>query len=972
MLVAVRIRVLAALAVAAVVALVVWIGCGDGPVEEAARPRDAAIGDVQTNRPPDAAPATEGRVEPRRARPADAAAPATCKLTVRVETTAGVPLEGVYVAVGDRSADTGADGRASLGAVPRGARCTVDAVVDTGPRTQDAERQVDIPADRDAFEYVFRVDPPLWPVLVVRLRSDAPRDTATTMRCAGGTFSRFWNGIGPDTTALRVPVPPPRPASLHVSVECPGFLPAETDVDVPPEVREFPVEVTLHAGGVPAWGRVVDADGARVGDADVFVCNGRSLASFRERIQTRADGKFPIGIAMHGATIVALRATRACSGWLALTDDVRDVELRLGPGAAVEGTVTDGDGRPVEGALVWVLLAPRLDIERRWEARTDAHGRYRADGIPEGVWFRSTLMWADGAGPAKGEPGPFESGEPDEFVSRGQAHVAGPPGDVFRRDLRAQRFADSAKLEIRLRFPAGAEIPASVVVEQCTETGSGSNETPIDAQAPVVTTTADFGRRTLVGVRAGRWEAATGWLVPEAGRDRHEVVLDMRRGPRLVAQLVDEAGAPVRRAGVEILVGNWRGGGGSGGPAAKTDDDGRADVTSSVPTAAVLDDARRSVTLAMRGPGVMQRQLLGEHPNLRIAGPDLAQRLRGARDEVVLAVPIIRPKRAVVRTVDETGNPVGGVTLEVSDNDLLELDPATTGTDGRAEIRLLVDAAEKATDEVSLAAQPPFRGESARRIGRFETDPDEPWTVEVQRLVEQRVRIVDDEGAPVAGVELNGDENCVTDAAGEAVVLLPAAGDRIALDGYESPVVVPVTNGATVRVQVAALRDVTLEFTVPAGAPEEYEATISRTGVGVVGRERVVVRGKPPIATALSLTRPAHSVELVSEDRLWHARFDVPADATSVRATIERRPLRVVRLRFVDEAGSGLAHARVALAVTGPPSFDAREESADGSGEVRLELPDGAYGLRHAKPGEPLSEPQQFTVPADAPVVVRM
>jgi hypothetical protein len=961
-----------ALAVALLVALVLWIGRGDETHDAAMRGAHGSPAETPAIGTSDAQPPGPGVADRTRRRPAQPAPAATCALTVRVETTAGAPVEGVDVGVEAADAFTDAAGRASLGAVPRGGRCSL-CVTQVSDGTEEISREIEIPADAEEYEYVVRVDPPLWPTLVVRLRSDAPREAGASLSCSGGVNSHF-SGIRPHWHAVRLSVPPPRSGTTHLRAECPGFVPAETEIETPRVAGEHPVELMLRKGGLPAYGRVVEADGTPAADVQVVACKERSLRpGWTPYPRTDADGRFPIETNMHGLLISARRDRVSCSAWLALTDDLREVELRLGPGATVEGKVTTDDGRPASGAEVWISFDRRGPDALSWMLQTDADGTYRVAGIPEGCWCRPSLMPGSSFVPEDDGRSLFEPRDPDELLRTGEAHVAQAPGDVFRRDFRAKRRVDSSPCTIRLRFPPGAEIPREVTVESWAGLANSRRETPIDAGSPAVTASFDARLPTLVRVRAGRWQADTGWIVAQPGTTHDDVLLDMRVATPIVAQLMDPSGSPIRRSSVEIRVGQWNGLSGSGTATATTDDEGRADVTGCLPPSAVLDDPKRAFVFAMRGPGVLQRYELGDRPNLRIEGPDLARRLREARGAVVLPIPAAPPRRIVVRTIDEAGEPVGGVTLEVGDGYVLEPGTVTTGADGLAEMHLMMDFADELSGTASLEAQPLYSGAASRLVREFEHKLDEPWCITVTRLVRQRVRVVDDDGAPVAGVALNDEQDSTTDADGETVVLLLAGtGGTVAVPGYESLDVRPSADGATVHVQVAAVREVELAVSIPSGAPDDYTLTTSRADGSRSDEQALSANGRRSVRTWVQVTRAPHTVEVVSNDRLWTAHVAVPPEASSLDVTVSRRPLRIVRVRFVDVAGATLPHTRVAFAVTGPPSSDAREDSTDGAGELRLELPDGTYELRHARPGEPMSEPQQFTVPSDAPVLIRM
>jgi hypothetical protein len=963
-----RVRGLIAVVVLLVAVCGLWWAC----TPESARD-GAALDGARTAAPTDAiervtttarAASHPDRARPRASLPTDGS---RCALSVRVETTAGVPMEGVVVSLleAEHQTATDATGRAALGAVPRGATATV--LVSRDERKPGSVRhEVEVPADAVEFETVVRLDPPLWPVLVVRLRADAPRERPVQVRCERASVADDAE-VWPGRDVVRVPLPPPRPPSLRVTATCVGFLDSQADVTLPRAARDVVVELPLRAGGVPAWGRVLEADGTPAADAQVLACEGRRIETRVWVVNTNSEGRFALEDQMIGRSLVAVRQGVACSPWLDLTPAVRDVVLRLGPGAAAEGTVRDGDARAVAGALVEIHFLDKYPGTERWLVTTDDAGRYRAGGIPEGWWFQPCVEFGAGFGPLRG---PLSEDTPEEFVARGEAHVAGGPGDAFRFDLGATRYTQ-AKYAFRLRFPRGEAIPETVTLADWTESGSAFGEVRIDPSDPVVSGDLDPERRVRVAVRAGRLQGETDWFTAEDGATRNDLVIEMRPTPRVIAQLVDAAGAPVRRREIEIRVGAWYAGGGLGMGSATTDDGGRADITEKVPMLASLERNARGVVFTMRGPGVLAREVLGEHPNLRIEGPDLAHSLREERVEVVLAIPVLPPRTVVVRAVDSSGAPAAGVKLDMWSSNLLGPESVITDADGRAELFLLVDPAEHPGDSSGLLAQAPYTGGLSLTLEEFAKD--EVHTFRAARLVSQRVHVVDEEGEPVAGVELDdGQRGATTDASGEANLVLPPSGRKVRAAGYADVLLAPSADGSTVRVQMKPLVAYAVRLVIPPGAPAGHYLVEVKSGTTVVVNQPYSPGGGRSATLELWLAPGAYTVDAVSRDRLWAARVELPRGTTSADAVVERRPLRDVVVRFVDAAGAPVARTGVRIGLADAPFFEERGETTDSAGEVRLELPDGRYGLVYARGDGGKLGPQYFDVPSEAPVLVRL
>ncbi len=192
-----------------------------------------------------------------------------------------------------------------------------------------------------------------------------------------------------------------REHSLDVGAgrEAGGAGAAESDRPTPPAAPA--------AAGRAVHGRVVDEErrpipGARV--ARVF--QQRSSAGEWSRIRrpaatSGADGRFTLPIGDDTTVVWFVEATAAgrarCETTVALPDEgpPADVEIPLGPGAEVEGTVSDPSGAPLAGAFVAAFQEERVEHGRlSWlpalqaasqapalECRTDSRGSYRIEHL---------------------------------------------------------------------------------------------------------------------------------------------------------------------------------------------------------------------------------------------------------------------------------------------------------------------------------------------------------------------------------------------------------------------------------------------------------------------------------------------------------------------------------------------------------------------------------------------------------------
>jgi len=82
----------------------------------------------------------------------------------------------------------------------------------------------------------------------------------------------------------------------------------------------------------------------------------------------------------------------------------RDIEVKLEPGATIEGTVTfEGTDRPTVGALVEAAMAvsrPEKQVLGVMEAKTDQEGNYTIRGVPEGT-YGLQVTYPDWTAPVK-------------------------------------------------------------------------------------------------------------------------------------------------------------------------------------------------------------------------------------------------------------------------------------------------------------------------------------------------------------------------------------------------------------------------------------------------------------------------------------------------------------------------------------------------------------------------------------------
>ncbi len=172
-------------------------------------------------------------------------------------------------------------------------------------------------------------------------------------------------------------------------VEAPGYRRMGSEVAVPPE-KEWTIELESTAF---INGHVLDDRGNAVADAEVFASPARRFA-FNEVQSTRTGtkGEFVLEAPAGAYHLWARQGslTGRAPGPVAVTAGMtrNDVIVRLGPGAAVEGTVVESSTKsPIAGAEVTVHES--WFAEDVGKAETDAQGRFEISGIPAGIYLVS-------------------------------------------------------------------------------------------------------------------------------------------------------------------------------------------------------------------------------------------------------------------------------------------------------------------------------------------------------------------------------------------------------------------------------------------------------------------------------------------------------------------------------------------------------------------------------------------------------
>ena len=267
----------------------------------------------------------------------------------------------------------------------------------------------------------------------------------------------------------RFEIPGLAPGLYGVTVEAPGFAPVQVRAFVP---RADPLAVTLdRLAQIEGEARL--PDGRPAAGATVLAAGGqRGTAATSD-----ADGRF--AVALPAGTYRLLAASRAGAGAVPGQISVapgaiaRDITLRLGPPAGIDGSVS-GDGRPLAGAEVAVLAHETACEVARATAGPD--GRFSVDGLA---------------------PGPYDL----EAKARGRspARLAGVTLAAGGRFRAAIALAGTGAVEGTVRSPAGQ--PLAGVRVRVVSRGDGlAGAEPLEVRT-------DFeGRWRIEGLEAGRAE----------------------------------------------------------------------------------------------------------------------------------------------------------------------------------------------------------------------------------------------------------------------------------------------------------------------------------------------------------------------------------------------------------------------------------------------------------------------------------
>ncbi len=861
---------------------------------------------------------------------------AGCTLELHVRHPDGTPLAGIscHVLPTWRTvATTDDDGIARMRGLPPA--CDVTAFTDprcgeaavARARTGSAGTTVSVDLD---------FAPGRGPFVLLRARADGP-ERDVRVRLGEDDEDDFIRPLGLRTRGAPVRL------SLESFLGAPVTITARADgtrtaarrfEDLAPySVTEWDVE--LSPGGVPARGRVVEADGSPAAGARVDLV----FEALRGRgATTDLRGEFDVDPSWVGAAIRAVRPGASCSDALELTDEVTAVVLALHPGATVEGVVRDAaSGRPIEGARVG-LACEDGDPDA---VETDAEGVYRFRGIPAGSVVSpyhvdsGRSVAAPQASPSDAER---EAADLDERLRRGWAQrVAGT--ETIRIDLVASALS-GAFARVRVVFPEGVTPPRRIDLAH--EWQEADDRAPVadDTTLDDVTDVRRFLRRGVHRFRATApgFAASSEPRLVVGGEDLADIVVTMRAVPRVRAHVVDGQGVPLRRKWVEVRVALRSGEHVRQLAVVRADASGIADLDEVAELARSTAAPGDEIVFTLDGAG-FKAEPGDETVNLRVPAEQWLRHATAADDASwELEVPLLPPHFLDVRVQDTSGRPAPGVRVRWfgSRNGERDLEAVS---DASGTLTLPIWAA---SDSLDLHADAPWIGRARILTWLEESEGGRTFTVDRRRSV--RIRVVTADGTPIAHRRAtwwgpSGMVRKLTDASGAFVADLPASDTTIEPDVGDvwipSSVQVPAGVDA-VEVVAMPLRLVRMRVEFPPGMERPNSVEV------YIGTQRLGTLELPEDAdTDARMLLPQQPLELrlKPRDPLYVARTNYDGESETVALRVERVPERSVTFRLLDESEHPLAARDVRIRDAGGRRIDAAG-TTDADGCLTVSVPE--------------------------------
>ena len=327
-----------------------------------------------------------------------------------VRDDAGGPAKGLLVEIAGRSGEsllvqgspTDEEGRFRIEGVPAGASLVVRA---RGPGARGDSARFDLAPGGTATGISVEVRPVHAVSGILRSREGTPL-LDPRLLLAKGALSAGTGARGPTGSLFDRTCVPDRDGSFRFEQVEPGEygIVAFAGGCAPAVLPGLRVEEGSDVHGLEILlgpgrrlsGTVVEAGGAPVAGASILLAGNPPCLGEDDVVRqvTGPDGRFALRDLAEGSVGIIVR----CAGWSEAVRTVRtgtmDMVISLVPGLRIAGRVVDGaTGRAMPGIVVIVadpagegaLARLRGEVPLA-KARTDAEGRFSADGLAEGVY----------------------------------------------------------------------------------------------------------------------------------------------------------------------------------------------------------------------------------------------------------------------------------------------------------------------------------------------------------------------------------------------------------------------------------------------------------------------------------------------------------------------------------------------------------------------------------------------------------
>ena len=307
------------------------------------------------------------------------------------------------------------------------------------------------------------------------------------------------------------PAPAPR-ASAPADPGAPAVAPGPAAAPAPSATKTLTVRVVAQHGDAPiAKAKVTVATGGD--EAPGPSASAETDAEGRARIALPADAGGPFDV-----TVLA-------AGWMRFRTSLEESELppeivaRLGPAGCVRGVVRGADGKPVEGADVFVEFdEDQADVD---EATSAADGAFALDGVPLGKKFDLVALG--------------NSDQGDRRMARRKGLSIESADRPVAADL---TLAEPAEVSVRVLWADGLPIAGASVVLDPGPADASSGEDGTASPAPVP------AQHQTITVRCWGFSDARAELDLSPG-EKKTITLHPAPGPTISGVVVDEKERPV-------------------------------------------------------------------------------------------------------------------------------------------------------------------------------------------------------------------------------------------------------------------------------------------------------------------------------------------------------------------------------------------------------------------------------------------